>query len=126
MRHPNFVIFYVKDPSASARFYARLLGSQPLEASPTFVMFALESGMMLGLWIRDEVSPAAQSRPGAAELAIAVESRDEVESAWNDWRAGGAEIALEPTELDFGYGFAVRDPDGHIVRVFKPSEPPTA
>jgi len=121
MRHPNFVIFYVRDPSASAAFYSRLFGSDPVEASPTFVMFALQSGMMFGLWIRDEVAPSVQSLPGAAELAIAVESRAEVESAFTDWRAAGAEIALQPTELDFGYGFAVRDPDGHVIRVFNPS-----
>ena len=121
MRHPNFVIFYVKDPKASAAFYARLLRSEPAEASPTFVMFALQSGVMFGLWIREEVAPSVRSLPGAAELAVAMESRADVESAWNDWRAAGAEVALEPTQLDFGYGFAVRDPDGHVIRVFHPA-----
>lgn len=126
MTHPNFVILYVKDPRESAAFYSRLLGSNPVEASPTFVMFALESGMMFGLWIRDEVVPAVASQPGAAELAIAVDSREEVESALADWRAAGAAVVLEPTELDFGYGFAVRGPDGHLVRVFNPSSSPAA
>jgi catechol 2,3-dioxygenase-like lactoylglutathione lyase family enzyme len=121
MRHPNFVIFYVKDPGVSTTFYSRLLGSDPVEASSTFVMFALESGIMFGLWIRSEVVPSVQSPPGAAELAITLKGRAEVESAFEDWRAAGVEVALEPTRLDFGYGFAIRDPDGHIIRVFDPS-----
>src|SRR6266478_3033018 len=70
MTDPNFVILYVKDPSASAAFYADVLGRTPVEASPTFVMFALSSGVMLGLWLRDNVAPAATDSPGGAELAI--------------------------------------------------------
>ncbi len=46
MTDPNFVILYVKDPSASAAFYADVLGRTPVEASPTFVMFALSSGLL--------------------------------------------------------------------------------
>ncbi len=120
MRNPNFVIFYVKDPATSAAFYSRLFGIEPREASPTFVMFALQSGMMLGLWIRDEVSPPVRSEPGAAELAVAVENHGEVDSIFADWKKAGATVALEPVKLDFGYGFAVRDPDGHLIRVFTP------
>lgn len=51
MSHPNFFILFVNDPQASARFYADLLGEAPIEASPTFAMFALDSGVMLGLWV---------------------------------------------------------------------------
>ena len=46
MPDPNFVIFYVDSPAASAAFYANLLGKPAVEASPTFAMFALESGVM--------------------------------------------------------------------------------
>ncbi len=118
MAHPNFVIFYVKDPRASAAFYARLLGSKPVEESPTFVMFALGSGMMFGLWIRNEVKPEVRSAPGAAEIAITAESRDVVESLCAEWKSAGVEIAMDLVQLDFGYGFAARDPDGHVIRVF--------
>jgi len=123
---PGFVILYVKNPAASAAFYSRLLGSDPIESSPAFVMFALKSGMMLCLWIRDEVQPAVRSQPGAFELAVSVESRAKVESVLREWRAAGAVVALEPTELDFGYGFVVRDPDGHLIRVFNSGAPATA
>jgi hypothetical protein len=39
----NFVLLYVENPAVSADFYAGLLGKPPVEAAPTFVMFALES-----------------------------------------------------------------------------------
>ena len=46
MTDPNFVILYVKDPSASAAFYADVLGRTPVEASPTFVRRGRAAGFM--------------------------------------------------------------------------------
>ena len=48
----NFVLLYVDSPPASAKFYRELLGKPPIEQSPTFAMFAMDSGLMLGLWSR--------------------------------------------------------------------------
>ncbi len=117
---PSFLILYVDNPRSSAAFYEKLLGAAPVEQSPTFVMFALGAGALLGLWIRDEVTPRVSAAPGACELALTVESAAAVDAACARWRAEGAPIALEPTTLDFGYCFAMRDPDGHVVRVFCP------
>ena len=50
MSDPNFIIPYVKNPAQSAAFYAGLLGRPPVDSSPNFAMFALSSGVMLGLW----------------------------------------------------------------------------
>jgi catechol 2,3-dioxygenase-like lactoylglutathione lyase family enzyme len=72
MPNLSFVLAYVESPSKSAELYGRLLGLKPVEASPTFVMFALPNGLMLGLWARIEVEPSA-SRPGGVELAFAVD-----------------------------------------------------
>ena len=55
MPDPNFIILYVNDPMRSADFYAHLMEKQPVEASPTFAMFALDSGVMLGLWSKHTV-----------------------------------------------------------------------
>src|SRR5258707_12748453 len=85
MTDPNFVILYVKDPSASAAFYADVLGRTPVEASPTFVMFALSSGLMLGLWLRDNVAPVADAAPGGAELAVTVPDADAGRATHPDW-----------------------------------------
>jgi hypothetical protein len=48
----NFVLLYVASPVVSAAFYADLLSRPPVESSPTFAMFAMQSKVMLGLWAR--------------------------------------------------------------------------
>jgi len=121
MPDPNFVLLYVDNPPSSAAFYADLLGKQPVESSPTFAMFALASGVMLGLWSRETVEPAVTSAAGSGELAIAVADRDAVETTHADWSARGLKIAQEPTDMDFGHTFVALDPDGHRLRVFAPS-----
>ncbi|WP_448188828.1 VOC family protein [Azospirillum sp. sgz301742] len=123
MRDLNFVILYVDSPSASAAFYAELLGKQPVEASPTFAMFAMESGVMLGLWSRHTVEPAATAAGGGAEVAFTVADADAVRATHQDWKQRGLPIAQEPTAMDFGHTFVALDPDGHRLRVFAPAAP---
>ena len=120
MADPNFVLLYVRNPVESAAFYAGLLGKPPVESSPGFAMFALESGVMLGLWAAHDVQPAA-STPGGGELAFAVDGRDTVRAQHADWVARGLPIVQPPTDMDFGHTFVALDPDGHRLRVFAPT-----
>ncbi|MBT9459809.1 MAG: VOC family protein [Burkholderiaceae bacterium] len=117
---PNFVLLYVASPAESAGFYAQLLGRPPVESSPTFAMFALDSGVMLGLWARHTVAPAAAGQPGSAELAFAQPSREAVDALHAEWQTRGLPIIQAPTAMDFGYTFTAADPDGHRLRVFAP------
>lgn len=121
MTDPNFLILYVDKPLASAAFYAGLLGKPAIEASPTFAMFKLESGVMLGLWSKHTVEPAATATGGGSELAIAVGDNQTVDTLYAEWNRRELVIAQEPTNLDFGYTFVALDPDGHRLRVFAPS-----
>ncbi len=120
MQHPNFFILYVDKPQDSAAFYADLLGREAVEASPTFALFALESGVMLGLWSRHTVEPAATCGAGGSELAIAVKSDADVDATHATWSARHLPILQAPTRMDFGYTFVAQDPDGHRLRVFAP------
>ncbi|TIN66847.1 MAG: drug:proton antiporter, partial [Mesorhizobium sp.] len=52
MAIPNFVILYVDQPLESGAFYSALLGREPVESSPTFVLFVLDAGFKFGLWSR--------------------------------------------------------------------------
>jgi predicted enzyme related to lactoylglutathione lyase len=115
----NFILLYVDNPAASGVFYADLLGKAPVEASPTFVMLALDSGVMLGLWSRHTVEPAA-TPVGGSEIAVTAE---DVDAVYADWSARGLRIAQEPTDMDFGRTFVALDPDGHRLRVFRPMGP---
>ncbi len=118
MPNLSLVILYVDNPTASAVFYAKLLGQDPAEASPTFAMFALPSGIGLGLWSRHTVEPAAAAAGGGTEIAFTAEDVDAVHA---DWVSRGLAIAQAPTDLDFGRTFVALDPDGHRLRVFAPN-----
>ena len=116
----NLVILYVDSPPASADFYAGLLGQAAVETSPTFAMFALPSGVGLGLWSRHTVEPAAAAMGGGGEIAFVEE---DVDAVYADWTARGLTIAQAPTDMDFGRTFVALDPDGHRLRVFAPAAP---
>ncbi|MET3892416.1 catechol 2,3-dioxygenase-like lactoylglutathione lyase family enzyme [Bosea sp. OAE506] len=122
MLNADFILLYVDSPSASARFYADLIGSAPLEESPTFAMAALPSGIMLGLWSRHTVEPAATAGAGGAEIAMTVADAAAVDALHLDWQARGLAILQAPTDLDFGRTFVALDPDGHRLRVFAPGQ----
>jgi catechol 2,3-dioxygenase-like lactoylglutathione lyase family enzyme len=121
MSQANFIILFVDSPPASADFYASLLGRPPVESSPTFAMFALDSGLMLGLWSRHTVQPAATAAGGGGELAFTVADAKAVQAMHADWSKRGLRIAQAPTAMDFGHTFVALDPDGHRLRVFAPA-----
>lgn len=123
MFDPSFIILYVDNPPTSAGFYTGLLGKAPVESSPTFAMFAMESGMMLGLWSRRTVEPKAAGAPGAGEIAFTVADAATVKTMHADWAKRGLPIIQPPTDMDFGHTFVATDPDGHRLRVFAPTGP---
>ncbi|CAO3355991.1 VOC family protein [Azospirillum palustre] len=116
----DFVLLYVDSPAASAAFYANLLGREPVEASPTFAMFKAGNGLMLGLWSRHTVEPAATA-PGGGEIAFTVADEAAVHDLHADWSGRGLTILQPPTAMDFGHTFVAQDPDGHRLRVFAPN-----
>lgn len=118
MPDPTLIILYVDSPASSARFYADLLGKEPVEESPTFAMFALESGGMFGLWSRHTVEPAAKAAGGGGELGFPVASNDVVDELFAAWSARGLAMEQAPCDMDFGYTFVALDPDSHRLRVF--------
>lgn len=123
MPQPNLVILYVGNPLTSAAFYSELLDIEPVESSPTFVMFALESGAMLGLWSRNTVRPPASMTGGGGELAFSVADAEAVRTMHAKWSKRGLMIAQAPIEMEFGPTFVALDPDGHRLRVFAPTAP---
>ena len=122
MADVNFVLLYVDNVAASAAFYAQVFGRPTAESSPTFAMIPAAPGVLLGLWRRDGVAPAANA-PGGGELAITVDSEAEVAVTMARWRTFGARVVQPPTQMDFGFTAVALDPDGHRLRVFCPAEP---
>ncbi|RUV33858.1 drug:proton antiporter, partial [Mesorhizobium sp. M1A.T.Ca.IN.004.03.1.1] len=89
----------------------------PVEASPTFAMFILPSGLALGLWGRTGVQPAPAAAGGGCEVGFKVATADMVDRLHIEWQGKSAAILLPPTDLDFGRSFVAADPDGHRLRV---------
>ena len=120
--HPTHsMLFYVKDPLASAEFYTKVLGHGPLEVSPGFAMFLLNDATVAGFWNRKGVAPAPIASGGASEIGFHAADADDVKARYKNWVSLGVTMIQEPTQMDFGFTFAAVDPDGHRLRVFAPS-----
>ncbi|MCZ7484951.1 VOC family protein [Rhizobium rhizogenes] len=118
MTHPDFTILYVDNPPASTQFYKALLGTDPVESSPTFSLFVLQNGMKLGLWSRHTVEPKASVTGGGGELAFRVENDAQVDDTFAGWQARGVPMLQQPAKMEFGYTFTATDPDNHRLRVY--------
>lgn len=105
----------VTDPAASARLYAAVLGRDPVEVSPTFVLFA-GTGVALGLWKKEGVEPTPDPVAGGMEIGLKLADPAAVDAAHTAWGALGLTIAMPPRDLDFGRSVVVLDPDGHRIR----------
>jgi catechol 2,3-dioxygenase-like lactoylglutathione lyase family enzyme len=122
MTDSNCILLYVTDAPTSASFYTKLLGLEPVEASPTFAMFILPSGLGLGLWGKAGVEPAPAAAGGGCDIGFKIGTAAMVDTTHADWRDKGATIVMEPHDLDFGRTFVAADPDGHRLRVYTVTE----
>lgn len=123
MRTIDYILLAVRDPAASALLYSQLLGVQPVETSPTFVLFVLPGGLKLGLWIAAEIAPTPRPA-GGVELSFTEPDRDALLATFERWSALGLTMVQQPTDMDFGFTFVAEDPDGHRLRPFVMSEQP--
>jgi len=117
MRTLNYLLLAVRDPLKSAELYTQLLGREPVEKAPTFVLYVLPTGLKIGLWLADEVEPKPNAA-GGIEISFSEESKDAVRATFEEWTKLGLKVVQAPTEMDFGLTFVVEDYDGHRLRPF--------
>lgn len=116
--YASFVILFVKTPLESGTFYQRLLGLDPIEQSPTFVLFALPNGLMLGLWSRATAKPTVRAEAGSSEICFSETSAENVDKLFAKWSALGISMAQSPVAMDgMSRTFVALDPDGHRIRI---------
>ena len=123
MRTLNYLLLAVADPAKSAALYTKLLGIEPVENAPTFVLYVLPNGVKIGLWLKDEIAPAPKAA-GGIEISFTEDSKDAVLATYEAWRALGVKVVQEPTEMDFGFTFVIEDLDGHRLRPFVLADQP--
>lgn len=112
----GFVLLFVANPQKSSLFYQQFFEMKPLEESPTFVMFALKNGVLLGLWSKYTAEPRVEAPAGALEICFPAEN---VDALYEELGKKHATIAQKPTDMGFGRTFVILDPDGHRIRVYK-------
>jgi len=119
MRSLDYILLAVRDPLKSGKLYARILGTEPVEASPGFVLFVTANGSKIGLWLASEVEPKAKPA-GGMEISFVEADNAALEATHEAWQALGLTILQPPTEMDFGFTFTAEDLDGHRLRPFVP------
>lgn len=123
MRTLSYLLLAVKSPTESATLYTQLLGVEPVDRSPTFVLYVLPNGIKIGLWLASDVAPTPKPA-GGIEISFSEASRDAVLRTYEAWRALGVKVVQEPTDMPFGFTFVVEDADGHRLRPFVLAERP--
>lgn len=120
MSVPNlsFILLFVTNPLKSSLFYQRLFHLKPIEESPTFSLFALPNGIMLGLWSKFTARPPVHVEAGGAEICFSEDSEEKVDALHAEWLQQGISMALNPMAMDgMKRTFVALDPDGHRIRV---------
>ena len=114
----SFTLLFVKNPLDSGSFYSKLLDLHPVEQSPTFVLFALPNGIMLGLWSRATARPPVLAEGGGSEICFTEESESKVDEVYSKWLKLEVPMALTPMAMEgMSRTFVALDPDGHRIRV---------
>jgi catechol 2,3-dioxygenase-like lactoylglutathione lyase family enzyme len=117
MRTLNYLLLAVRDPLKSAELYSKLLGREPVEKAPTFVLYVLPTGLKIGLWLADEMEPKPNAA-GGIEISFTEDSKDAVRATFEEWSKLGLKPLQAPTEMDFGFTCVLEDSDGHRLRPF--------
>jgi catechol 2,3-dioxygenase-like lactoylglutathione lyase family enzyme len=114
----GIVILYARDLERARHFYTEVVGLPTIEplSGPGFVAFATAHGSPLAVQDAATVPPALVAAPGGVELGLEVE---DVDAVWRDWTAKGVRMEEEPADQPFGRAFRARDPEGHLLNVYR-------
>lgn len=122
LQSKNMIAFYVADIKTSVSFYEQLLGSAPLEQSDAFAMFALPSGLLLGLWLKQTVEPKVLTAGTEGELIFSFAQNSDVDRQYQALQQKNIKTPQKPMQLEFGYTFLITDPDNHRIRYFSETD----
>ncbi len=121
LKAANYVVVIVENLERSLVFYTEVLGLPLHHIAPNNKFAELDTGIThVALYTREAmsetlgrpISPCDRDRPGF-ELGFKV---DDVDAAFAEAVASGAEIAVKPTTKFWGQRTAyVYDPDGHLI-----------
>jgi predicted enzyme related to lactoylglutathione lyase len=114
----GIVILFAHDIDRSKAFYTETVGLPVIVeiSGPGFVALQPAQGSTLAL--QDAATAPAElvGTPGGVEIGLEVQ---DVDAVWRDWSAKGVQIVEEPHDQPFGRTFRARDPEGHLLNVYR-------
>lgn len=113
----GLVSLYTQDVARLKAFYADTLGIPVVDqlSGPAFVFLAPASGTPIAIRDARELPEGTPTDPGSTEIGLMV---DDVDAAYNDWKARGLPVRSEIVDMGAGRMFAAQDPDGHRLSVY--------
>lgn len=124
MKLDGFGLF-VNDMGAMIRFYRDILGFEIKEAEDTSNVYLIKDGTLFLMYGRKDFEAMTNRKyeyikglNGHFELALYVETHEEVDKAFADAVSKGAEPILEPTTEPWGQRTCyIADPEGNLIEI---------
>ena len=124
MRLDGFGLF-VEDMGRMIRFYRDVLGFEIKEAEDTSNVYLVKDGTLFLLYGRKDFEKMTDHRyeyvkglNGHSELCLYVDTFGEVDEAFRDAVAKGAQPVLEPTTEPWGQRTCyIADPEGNLIEI---------
>ncbi|HZQ08053.1 MAG TPA: VOC family protein [Anaerolineae bacterium] len=115
----GIAILFVRDVAAERKFYAETLGLPLIRegSSDNFILFGTAGDGFVALQNAASIPGGKASPAGGSQLGLVV---DDVDAVYRDWQAKGVELISAPQDFPFGRAFDARDPEGHLLNVYKP------
>ena len=124
MRLDGFGLF-VEDMGKMIRFYRDVLGFEIKEAEDTSNVYLVKDGTLFLLYGRQDFEKMTRRKyayvkglNGHSEIALYVDTFDEVDAAFRDAVGKGAEPVLEPETEPWGQRTCyIADPEGNLIEI---------
>ena len=124
MRLDGFGLF-VEDMAKMIRFYRDVLGFEIKEAEDTSNVYLVKDGTLFLLYGRKDFENMTSRKyeyvkglNGHSEIALYVDTFDEVDTAFSDVVSKGATPVLEPTTEPWGQRTCyIADPEGNLIEI---------
>ena len=117
--------FFVSDMGKMIRFYRDVLGFEIKEAENTSNVYLVKDGTLFLLYGRKDFENMTSRKyeyvkglNGHSEIALYVDTFDEVDTAFRDTVSKGATPVLEPTTEPWGQRTCyIADPEGNLIEI---------
>jgi predicted enzyme related to lactoylglutathione lyase len=114
----GMITLFCRQVAETKSFYVRNLGLTEIRemSSPTFATLMTNGGSLIGLQDVKTSLGGQTSTHGEVELGLEVE---DVDATYKKWEEDHSEVTSPPVDLPFGRTFQGKDPEGHLIRVYK-------